>query len=71
MEKGGDMIAAEAGSELARPGTRCSATVEANADTAYKKALTEYSVHDTVHTHLFTGISRMRRLSQLMPAAIS
>ena len=32
------------------------ATVEANADTAYKKALTEHSAHDTVATNPFTGI---------------
>jgi nitronate monooxygenase len=32
------------------------ATVEANADTAYKKALTENSAHDTVTTNPFTGI---------------
>ncbi|MFX4914402.1 nitronate monooxygenase, partial [Acinetobacter baumannii] len=32
------------------------ATVEANADPAYKKALTDYAAHDTVYTNLFTGV---------------
>jgi NAD(P)H-dependent flavin oxidoreductase YrpB (nitropropane dioxygenase family) len=51
------------------------ATVEANADTAYKKALTKYSAHETVTTNPFTGIAPpvaadasadfMRRISAL------
>src|SRR3982074_2416616 len=44
------------GADLAYMGTRFIATEEANADTAYKKALTEYNAHDTVYTNLFTGI---------------
>jgi len=44
------------GADLAYMGTRFIATVEANADTAYKKALIEYSAHDTVYANLFTGI---------------
>jgi hypothetical protein len=44
--------------------------VEANADTAYKKALTEYSAHDRLHQPVH-GHSRTRRLSRLTPAAIS
>jgi NAD(P)H-dependent flavin oxidoreductase YrpB (nitropropane dioxygenase family) len=31
--------------------------VEANADTAYKKALIEYSAQDTVAPNPFTGIA--------------
>jgi cell division protein FtsB len=41
---------------MAYMGTRFIATVEANADPAYKKALTEYAAHDTVYTNLFTGV---------------
>ena len=44
------------GADLAYMGTRFIATEEANADAAYKKALTEYNAHDTVYTNLFTGI---------------
>src|SRR3981081_4532605 len=44
------------GADLAYMGTRFIATEEANADSAYKKALTEYAAHDTVYTHLFTVI---------------
>src|SRR5258708_11573616 len=44
------------GADMAYMGTRFIATEEANADTAYKKALTEYNAHDTVYTNLFTGI---------------
>ena len=44
------------GADMAYMGTRFIATVEANADPAYKKALTEYAAHDTVYTNLFTGV---------------
>ncbi|WNV08769.1 nitronate monooxygenase family protein [Tardiphaga sp. 709] len=44
------------GADLAYMGTRFIATEEANADPAYKRALTEFAAHDTVYTNLFTGI---------------
>jgi nitronate monooxygenase len=44
------------GADMAYMGTRFIATEEANADPAYKKALTEYAAHDTVYTNLFTGV---------------
>ena len=44
------------GADLAYMGTRFIATEEANADPAYKKALTDYAAHDTVYTNLFTGV---------------
>ena len=44
------------GADMAYMGTRFIATVEANADPAYKKALTDYAAHDTVYTNLFTGV---------------
>ena len=44
------------GADLAYMGTRFIATEEANADAAYKQALTEYAAHDTVYTNLFTGV---------------
>ena len=44
------------GADMAYMGTRFIATAEANADEAYKKALTEYAAHDTVYTNLFTGV---------------
>jgi nitronate monooxygenase len=44
------------GADMAYMGTRFIATVEANAEPAYKKALTEYAAHDTVYTNLFTGV---------------
>lgn len=44
------------GADLAYMGTRFIATEEANADPAYKRALTEYAAHDTVYTNLFTGV---------------
>ena len=37
-------------------GTRFIATEEANADLAYKKALTEHAAHDIVYSNLFTGV---------------
>lgn len=44
------------GADLAYMGTRFIATEEANADPAYKKALTDYAAQDTVYTNLFTGV---------------
>ena len=44
------------GADLAYMGTRFIATEEANAEPAYKKALTDYAAHDTVYTNLFTGV---------------
>lgn len=44
------------GADLAYMGTRFIATKEANADPAYKQALTEYAAHDIVYTNLFTGV---------------
>lgn len=44
------------GADMAYMGTRFIATVEANAEPAYKHALTEYAAHDTVYTNLFTGV---------------
>jgi nitronate monooxygenase len=44
------------GADMAYMGTRFIATVEANADDAYKNALTQYAAHDTVYTNLFTGV---------------
>jgi nitronate monooxygenase len=44
------------GADMAYMGTRFIATEEANADAAYKKALTEYAADDTVYTNLFTGV---------------
>lgn len=44
------------GADMAYMGTRFIATAEANADAAYKHALTQYAAHDTVYTNLFTGV---------------
>ena len=44
------------GADLAYMGTRFIATDEANADLAYKKALTEHAAHDIVYSNLFTGV---------------
>ena len=44
------------GADLAYIGTRFIATEEANADLAYKKALTEHAAHDIVYSNLFTGV---------------
>jgi nitronate monooxygenase len=44
------------GADLAYVGTRFIATAEANADPAYKKALTECAADDVVYTNLFTGV---------------
>ncbi len=44
------------GADMAYMGTRFIATEEANADLAYKKALTEHAAHDIVYSNLFTGV---------------
>ena len=44
------------GADLAYLGTRFIATAEANADPAYKSALTQHVAHDIVYTNLFTGV---------------
>src|SRR5258707_5923863 len=44
------------GAHLAYMGTRFIATTEANADPAYKAALTQYAAHDIVYSNLFTGV---------------
>lgn len=44
------------GADLAYMGTRFIATKEANADEAYKSALTQHAAHDIVYTNLFTGV---------------
>src|SRR4029078_10492070 len=44
------------GADLAYMGTRFIATEEANADMAYKRALTEHAAHDIVYSNLFTGV---------------
>ncbi len=44
------------GADLAYMGTRFIATEEANADLAYKKALTEHAAHDVIYSNLFTGV---------------
>lgn len=44
------------GADLAYMGTRFIATQEANADQAYKSALTQHAAHDIVYTNLFTGV---------------
>jgi nitronate monooxygenase len=44
------------GADLAYMGTRFIATEEANADQAYKRALTQYAAHDIVYSNLFTGV---------------
>jgi nitronate monooxygenase len=45
------------GADMAYMGTRFIATVEANADPAYKKALTEYAAHDTVYITCSPGFT--------------
>src|SRR6202171_263389 len=44
------------GADLAYMGTRLIATEEANADPAYKPALTAHAAHDVVYSNLFTGV---------------
>jgi nitronate monooxygenase len=44
------------GADLAYMGTRFIATEEANADPAYKKALTEHAAKDIIYSNLFTGV---------------
>ncbi|SED13025.1 nitronate monooxygenase [Rhizobiales bacterium GAS191] len=57
IANGGSILAAQAvGADIAYMGTRFIATTEANADPAYKQALTESSAEDIVYTNLFTGV---------------
>jgi nitronate monooxygenase len=44
------------GADLAYLGTRFIATEEANADSAYKSALTAHAAQDIVYSNLFTGV---------------
>ncbi len=44
------------GADLAYMGTRFIASVEANANDAYKQALIRHAAHDVVYTNLFTGV---------------
>src|SRR5258707_12986036 len=44
------------GADLAYMGTRFIATAEANADQAYKDALSAHAAHDIVYSNLFTGV---------------
>jgi nitronate monooxygenase len=58
MSTGADVLAAQAlGADLAYMGTRFIATVEGNADAAYKQMLVDSSAEDIVYTSLFSGIS--------------
>jgi nitronate monooxygenase len=57
MSTGADVLAALAlGADLAYLGTRFIATVEANADAAYKQMLVESRAEDIVYTSLFSGV---------------
>jgi nitronate monooxygenase len=57
MSTGADVLAAQAlGADLAYLGTRFIATVEANADDAYKRMLVDSRAEDIVYTSLFSGI---------------
>ena len=54
---GDGVLAARAmGADLAYLGSAFIATVEANADPAYKQALVDYAASDIVYTNLFTGV---------------
>ncbi|MEZ7831638.1 MAG: nitronate monooxygenase family protein [Gammaproteobacteria bacterium] len=54
---GDGVLAAQAmGADLAYLGSAFIATVEANADPAYKQALVDYAASDIVYTNLFTGV---------------
>lgn len=54
---GDGVLAAEAmGADLAYLGSAFIATLEANADPAYKQALVDYAADDIVYTNLFTGV---------------
>ena len=44
------------GADMAYMGTRFIATAEANADPAYKAALTKHAAEDIVYSNLFTGV---------------
>ena len=54
---GDGVLAAQAmGADLAYLGSAFIATLEANADPAYKQALVDYAASDIVYTNLFTGV---------------
>ena len=54
---GDGVLAAQAmGADLAYLGSAFIATIEANADPAYKQALVDYAASDIVYTNLFTGV---------------
>src|ERR1700676_143855 len=58
MSTGADVLAAQAlGADLAYLGTRFIASVEGNADAAYKQMLVDSGAEDIVYTSLFSGIS--------------
>ena len=52
----GHCVRARAGADMAYMGTRFIATAEANADPAYKAALTQHAAEDIVYSNLFTGV---------------
>ncbi|MEQ8700186.1 MAG: nitronate monooxygenase family protein [Bauldia litoralis] len=57
IASGAAILAAQAiGADLAYAGTRFIATVEANADPAYKAMVVESAADDIVYTSLFTGV---------------
>ena len=57
ISTGDGVLAAQAmGADLAYLGSAFIATVEANADPAYKQALVDYAASDIVYTNLFTGV---------------
>jgi nitronate monooxygenase len=54
---GDGVLAAQAmGADLAYIGSAFIATIEANADPAYKQALVDYAASDIIYTNLFTGV---------------
>jgi nitronate monooxygenase len=57
ITRGEHVLAAQAiGADLAYIGTRFIATVEANADAAYKEMIVAANASDIVYTNLFTGV---------------
>ena len=57
LATGDGVLAAQAmGADLAYLGSAFIATLEANADPAYKQALVDYAASDIVYTNLFTGV---------------
>ena len=57
ISTGDGVLAAQAmGADLAYLGSAFIATLEANADPAYKQALVDYAASDIVYTNLFTGV---------------